>query len=169
MSGMWREGSMQDRVFETVSKIIQNGKCKCGCGKRIKKGRTYLHGHYWGGKKLSKETREKIGKSHMGEKHYNWKKDGEKVVNRNGYVLVYFSNHSSGKRKIFEHWLVIEKYFGRFPKGSEETHHVNEIKTDNRAKNLMLFKTEDAHKRFHRMGDRGVKKNEILFDGRDIV
>lgn len=95
------------------------------------------------------------------------KKDGETLIHE-GYTHVYLENHFSGRRYIKEHWLVIEKYFGRLPGGSEQGHHVNENRSDNRVQNLMLFRNVGAHRRFHIKGDDGVKFGDIVFDGRKI-
>ena len=94
------------------------------------------------------------------------RKHGEKVI-RHGYVYVFLEGRTDG-RCFREHWLIIEKYLGRLPKSPEETHHINEIKTDNRIQNLILFKNYGVHAKFHKFGDTKIKTGDIIFDGRQI-
>lgn len=104
----------------------------------------------WLGCKLSKEHRKHISESHKGNKHYNWK--GGKVIQA-GYMKVYNLEHPYCDRNgyVAEHRLVMEKHLGRYLKPEEVVHHINGIKTDNRLKNLMLFKTAREHRRFENL------------------
>jgi len=43
----------------------------------------------------------------------------------------------------------MEKHIGRYLTPEEVVHHINEIKTDNRIENLMLFKNANEHTKFH--------------------
>lgn len=49
-----------------------------------------------------------------------------------------------------EHLVVMEKFIKRKLKTEERVHHLNEIKSDNRISNLMLFKNDKEHISFHR-------------------
>lgn len=82
-----------------------------------------------------------------------------------------FTMHATGYRQIrvdndyiFEHRYLLEKAIGRKFKLGEQTHHINKIKADNRLKNLMLFSSDGAHKRFEH--NLPVEEAEIIFDGR---
>lgn len=95
-----------------------------------------------------------------GKKAYNWR--GGRRKHNNGYILRYSPNHPYAYHgAVLEHRLVMEKYLGRYLKPEERVHHVNHIKTDNRVKNLILFKNESEHQIYH-SGDqlRGIKKNK---------
>jgi len=107
---------------------------------------------YWKGKKLSKETRLKMSKSQSGPNHYAWK--GGIWKDRFGYVYVYSPYHPFAKkdRYILRSRLVIEKQLGRFLAKNEVVHHINGVKGDDRPKNLMLFKNNKEHIKFHRKG-----------------
>lgn len=79
----------------------------------------------------------------------SWK--GGKVKNNYGYVKVMVPDHpradSSGY--VLEHILVVEKRIGRFLVGSEEVHHENEIKFDNRDENLIFCTDRKYHNLLH--------------------
>ncbi len=70
---------------------------------------------------------------------------------RAGYYHIFKPEHpfcNKGKR-VQEHRLVVEKYIGRYLEPKECVHHINEIKTDNRIENLILFKDNASHVRYH--------------------
>ena len=116
------------------------------------------------GKKHSEEHKRKIGDAERGAKNWHWK--GGKKADKSGYILIYQPNHPFNRgRYVREHRLVIEKQIGHYLTPKEQCHHRNGIKSDNRPKNLMAFSSNSAHKRFERGGK--VKKNEIIFDGRN--
>jgi len=68
-----------------------------------------------------------------GKNHYNWK--GGKHQRKDGYTLISVGN---GKRN-FEHRLIIERFLGRKLKSTEQIHHLNGIRDDNRIENLALL------------------------------
>lgn len=102
-----------------------------------------------------------------GEKHYNWQ--GGKRKDSYGYVLIYMPQHPfcNKARYVPEHRLIVEKQISRYLKSTEEVHHLNEIKDDNKLQNLMAFINDKAHKRFEHNPD-NVKPEEIIFDGRKL-
>ena len=104
------------------------------------------------GTKLSLETKKKILKSlvgRFGPQARNWR--GGKIKNK-GYVLVRNRSHPRAKNNyIGEHILIIEKKMGRYLEKGEIVHHKNRNRSDNRIKNLSLFKNQSEHIRHHNL------------------
>ena len=102
-----------------------------------------------------------------GKNHPKWK--GGRVNSRQGYIIIHKPDHPfcNGQNYVMEHRLVVEAQIGRYLLPTETTHHLNEIKDDNRPKNLMAFTSKSAHRRFHGNPD-NVKPEEIIFDGRHL-
>jgi hypothetical protein len=96
------------------------------------------------GKKLSEETKRKIGEANK------INGIGHKKNRVDGYIAVYFPMHprSSKDGYIMEHILIMEKLLGRHLYENECVHHKNQNKDDNRAENLMLM-TKTEHMRYH--------------------
>lgn len=74
----------------------------------------------------------------------NWK-GGSYKTKRDGYVYKWAPDHPRSKRNgqggggyVLEHRLVMEKMIGRYLDQSEDVHHRNGVKDDNRPENLML-------------------------------
>ena len=66
------------------------------------------------------------------------------------YVKILSKQHPNNvKGFVLEHRLVVEKKLGRYLKKEEVVHHINENKQDNRIENLMLFKNNKEHMKFH--------------------
>ena len=108
------------------------------------------------GRKISKETRIKIGKANSisnkgktGNKCSAWKGG---IVKRNGYIVFYKPEHPfhNTQNYIGEHRLVMEKHIGRYLKSEERVHHINGNKSDNRLKNLILCSDVAHHRMLHR-------------------
>ena len=53
---------------------------------------------------------------------------------------------------VLERRLVAEKKIGRLLKRSEVVHHVDEDKTNNTPENLIVFRSNSDHSRFHKIG-----------------
>jgi len=84
-----------------------------------------------------------------GEKNNFWK--GGKYKTVQGYVLSYCPKHPSANQDNYlpEHRLIVEAYIGRYLDRKEQVHHINEIKSDNRIENLMVFPSHSEHMKFH--------------------
>jgi hypothetical protein len=72
---------------------------------------------------------------------------------KNGlYTLVIAPPNYPGKkyrgRYCYEHSLVAWKKYHRLPEGSEEVHHINDNKRDNRPENVEYL-TAEEHKKYH--------------------
>lgn len=81
--------------------------------------------------------------------------DGHRVerqpyIGLNGYVLEYLPDHPMANKAgyIFQHRLVMEQTLGRPVLPSENVHHINGKRDDNRPDNLELWsKTQPAGQR----------------------
>ena len=123
------------------------------------------------GKVFSKQWKENMGESRkgklLGNKNPNFK--GGRIKDIKGYVLVLCNDHPNKNinNRVFEHRLIVESQIGRYLTKEEQVHHINGIKDDNRIENLMCFKNQSAHQRFHKNA-KNVKELEIIFDGRKL-
>ena len=117
---------------------------------------------YWNGRKFSKEHKEKLSKSHSGNKSYRW--NGGKVKKDKGYILIYSPNHPNydSRKYVLEHRLITEKCLGRYLTKEEVIHHINGIKDDNRPKNLYLFESTSEHTKFHHLKNKPILKSNII-------
>lgn len=85
---------------------------------------------YWRGKKRP-DIAAKQRVARTGPNNPNWK--GGRYIDEAGYVRLWI-----GGKQIREHRLVMEKHLGRPLLATEEVHHINQIKDDNRIENLQL-------------------------------
>ena len=79
-----------------------------------------------------------------GSGNINWK--GGKRLRPDGYVECFVE----GNKRLYqlEHRLAMEKIVGRKLKRSEDVHHLNGIKNDNRKENLLLI-LKSEHTKLH--------------------
>lgn len=113
---------------------ISRGSERCrSCGN---KGRTA-----WNKGKNSPKT--------AGKNSVHWK--GGKRINSSGYLEIYIPEHpfANKLKLIAEHRLIVEKKIGRYLKPEEIVHHIDENKLNNKIENLMLFKSNQKHTKFH--------------------
>jgi len=107
-------------------------------------------------KKLSELAKERVGK-----KNGNWK--GGRKKHGLGYIYILKKDHPHANNcgYVFEHRLVMEKHLGRYLRPEEVIHHINEVVEDNRIENLMLFKNQDEHRKYH--GKKSIWRKIINF------
>lgn len=70
----------------------------------------------------------------------------------NNYVELYMPTHHLARDNgyVYEHYLVAEKMLGRELKKGETVHHKDRNRSNNDPSNLMVFKTNADHSRFHK-------------------
>ena len=71
---------------------------------------------------------------------------------KKGYILIYKPDHKYSKTKkgwILEHRAVVEDFIKRELKRGECVHHIDFDKKNNKIENLMIFKTQSDHMKFH--------------------
>ena len=137
------------RARRTIAPPNPGGLCQCGCGGVTSISKTpgsksrprvvgeherYISGHGTKGKR--------------GEQSPRWK--GGRWKHKTGYIQVYTPQHPNATQDgyVAEHRLVIERVLGRYLTREEHVHHVNGVKDDNRAENLVVMSHSD-HARLH--------------------
>ncbi len=72
----------------------------------------------------------------------------------NGYIEIMMPEHPNARSNgtVLEHRLVAERKLGRYLKKTEVVHHIDEDKTHNVEENLIIFRTNSDHSRFHKIG-----------------
>lgn len=121
--------------------------CQCGCGEAIENfskhrkniQKRFKHGHNttWLPPALS------------GEDNKNWR--GGRHVSRYGYIYIRKPDHPRATMGgyVAEHILVMESAIGRYVTKTEQVHHINNKRHDNRLENLKLCKNDADHKAQH--------------------
>lgn len=112
--------------------------CKCSCENEII---VYAH------KLKSGETKSCGCKTHI--------RTGKTYKDTNGYIRMYMPEHHrtiGDSGCIYEHIYIAEQILGRELIDSEVVHHKDKNKSNNDPKNLMVFKTEGDHQRYHKTG-----------------
>lgn len=102
-----------------------------------------------------------------GANNHKWG-GGEKLAS-SGHTLVYKPEHPESKKGfVRKHRFVMEKKLGRPLKKTELVHHINMVKTDNRAENLSLFSNQKEHFLCHgslnECVEELIKKGVLRFD-----
>ena len=101
----------------------------------------------------------------VGKNHWNWQGGRSSC---NGYVLIYSPNHQDANPQgyVREHRLVMAESLGRELEKTEIIHHINGIRDDNRAENLVI-EDRKSHRTFYIDGYRsGLTDgyNEALYE-----
>ena len=90
-----------------------------------------------------------IGQSQTGENNpaYN----GGRYFDSSGYVVLFMPNHRNcgAKKTVLEHRFVKECKLDKYLKNEKSLHHIDEIKANNHPDNLMLFKNNSEHIKYH--------------------
>lgn len=68
-----------------------------------------------------------------------------------GYVQAYVPEHPASNKRgwLLHHRLILETALGRYLAGTEEVHHLNGVRDDNRPENLELVPGRLEHQRIH--------------------
>jgi hypothetical protein len=88
-----------------------------------------------------------------------WTETGRSLAS-NGYVLIRVGKGhplADVRGYAYEHRLVASKTIGRWVLPTEQVHHKNEIKTDNRPENLEVMRSTAEHHVRHRKADSGLR------------
>ncbi|MFA7706237.1 MAG: NUMOD3 domain-containing DNA-binding protein [Candidatus Omnitrophota bacterium] len=145
--------------LETKLKISQSEKGKTITEEHRRKLSKSLKGRapWIKGKHHTNSSKSKISKALSGANNPRWK-GGRRI--RNGYVEILAKQHPhcGCEGYVSEHRLVIEKYLRRYLTRIECVHHLNNIKSDNKISNLVVFKDNSSHRK--------LNFDNLVFDGR---
>ena len=125
--------------------------CKCECGNEvITREESLVSGHTKSCGCLQKEIISHVNRGKVGDKHRNWK--GGRIT-RCGYTMMLYKNHPRADLwgYVCEHVLIAEKILGEYIPRGHVIHHINGIKDDNRPENLMWFKSNSEHLKYHKL------------------
>jgi hypothetical protein len=84
-------------------------------------------------------------------------------VNHAGYIEIYSPEHPNGTNRgyVREHRLIMESNIGRYLNKSEDVHHINGDKKDNKIENLMLM-SHSEHTRINNPVFARWSKKEVV-------
>lgn len=128
---------------EAVRRAFSSTLCACGCGGFTKRGRgvlpnKYIRGHATVGKQMPR-----------GKDAPQFK--GGRRVNQSGYVICLRPEHPrASHRYVAEHILVAEQALGRFLDRKHPVHHVDENRSNNVGRNLVICENDAYHHLLHR-------------------
>lgn len=133
------------------------------------------------GKKFEKYTHPMFGKHHsknskkkMRDSRLKWIKENNRPLNwkggktvgskkSGGYVYIWSPKHPNNHGGyVSEHRLVVENSIGRFLEPKEVVHHINNNPKDNRIENLMLFKNNGEHLKYHKIERQKARSKNVF-------
>ena len=91
-----------------------------------------------------------MNRNQRGERNCRW--NGGRRIHQYGYIYVRApKNHPFRYHDgyILEHRLIMEQKLNRYLQPEERVHHLNGVNDDNRIENLILFKNDIEHKKYH--------------------
>lgn len=151
-----------NKIFQVIYFRKNSAKfCSQKCSQIYHAGKN----HHQFNKSRSKKTCQKIANTlkgkMVGSKAPGWK--GGIQHHTSGYILIYSPKHPfcNKQKYVFEHRLIAEKHISRYLKRNEIVHHINEIKDDNRPKNLYIM-TITEHKHFHQLKIKPILKSNLI-------
>jgi hypothetical protein len=111
------------------------------------------------------EVRRHILRSGRGPSKCRECKYSGRVETSDGYIWILMPEHPkaiSDGRYVLEHRLVMEKTLGRYLNDDESVHHINGVRSDNRAENLQLRQKYHGKGIVKRCGDCGSHNIESV-------
>lgn len=129
-----------------MTKENLEGLCQCGCGQKTTIAK--VNNKKWGYVK-SKPVRFINHHHNKGPNNSQWK--GGCMVDGQGYIKILAPGHPRANQKGYvpEAVLVAERATGKCLPFGAIVHHANEIKSDNRPKNLVVCENETYHHFLH--------------------
>ncbi len=99
----------------------------------------------------SKKTRQIISKSNKGRKKSVFEINRKIIITKKGYAYIYQPLHPfcTSQGYVRRSRLVLEGKIKRFLKPTEIPHHINGCTLDDRKENLLLFKNQSEHMKYH--------------------
>jgi hypothetical protein len=142
--------------------------CRCGCAQRPSPGRGFISGHNLKGLHRTAQHRANIGEAQ--KKAWATKRQrkplGSKRKDTHGYVLVKMAEGNGRWPK--EHICHVEAAINRRLSKSEQIHHINGIRDDNRLENLFLCRDGSHHHRiegtFSKCLAELLRRGVVVFD-----
>lgn len=106
------------------------------------------------GRQIRRDRKSCLKCAPKGSRNGAWK--GGRTYHKKGYVML----RVPGRGYVFEHVLVMEKRLGRRLEPGETVHHKNGVRSDNRSRNLELWRKAQPA---------GARVSDLLFWAKEIL